>query len=72
MKLEELLNSYNDDGSAYYEIEITVNGLSFKWKGKYPSIVLNAFMLDTKVNNWGINGQEREIFVILEDCEELK
>lgn len=67
MTLKELLDSYNIEGSEYYEIEISTNEVEFGWKGKYPSCALSYDLLYRSVNNWGIDSQKREIFIVLED-----
>lgn len=67
MTLKELLDSYNIEGSEYYEIEISTNKVKFGWKGKYPFCALSSDLLYRAVNNWGIDSQKREIFIILED-----
>ena len=67
MTLKELLDSCNIEGSEYYEIEISTNKVKFRWKGKYQSCALSSDLLYRAVNNWGIDSQKREIFIILED-----
>ena len=67
MTLKELLDSYNIEGSEYYEITISTNIVKFGWKGEYPSCVLSSDLLYGVVNNWGIDSQKREIFIVLED-----
>ncbi|MEY8539098.1 hypothetical protein AALM99_11825 [Lactococcus muris] len=65
MKLKEFLETHNTEDSKHWNIEISAENYNFKWHGDYSYEALNPELLDTVINNWGIEPQKQLIFVVL-------
>lgn len=65
MTLKEFLDTHNTDGSEHWDIEISTSTYKFKWKSDYGCAALNPDLLETVINNWGVEPQKHRIFVVL-------
>ncbi|WP_339014259.1 hypothetical protein VNN36_04605 [Lactococcus garvieae] len=65
MTLKNFIETYNDEYSKSWEIEIFTNDFKFKWKIEYGLEALNPKLLSTTINNWGIDPKDSQIFIEL-------
>ncbi|WP_285121486.1 hypothetical protein [Lactococcus petauri] len=65
MTLKEFLYTRNTEGSEHWDIEISTSTYKFKWKSDYGCDALNPDLLETVINNWGIEPKDSQIFVVL-------